>query len=102
MVKHLSSAQQLALLREQTKVTGLMHEAQVLQLKYWPLLVSPERTAVQLAWDTETMVVSYVFDLSACNEEDKDGLSPVARENLENWVKQLLGENWALKVTYKR
>lgn len=100
MIKHLSSGQQLALLREQTKRTGLMHEAQVLQLKYWPLVVGPDKVAVQLSWDTETMLVTYVLDLSIC--EDKDGLSPQARENLENWVKELLGKDWAVKVTYKR
>lgn len=100
MIKNLPTAHQLALLKDQTKRTGLMHEAQVVNLKWWGILLSPDGATVQVAWDTETSIMKYIIDLSKA--QDVDGLTPVARDALESWVKELLGENWALKVEYKR
>lgn len=45
---------QLAQLRDLTDKTGILHEAQVLQLKLWPYLAlrSPPAKSIQIVWDS--------------------------------------------------
>lgn len=91
-----SKEQQLALLREQTRLTGALHEAQVLQLKMWPLVAFDIAVASQFTWDPDKKVVTFTIDVLKA-KPTLDWWKPRV-EALNGWVQTLLGDEWCIEV----
>jgi hypothetical protein len=97
--------EQLMLLRAVTARTGILHEAQVRQLKLWPLLVFQESKSATCKPNVEKK--SIVFDVTNGPKPFKPGRNERRIEPreapvmLSNWVKQLLGEDWAVTINVK-
>lgn len=92
--------QQLQMLREQTRLTGGLHEAQVIHLKAWPLLLWQEAKSTSFTWDPDSR--SIIFDLN-----HRRGASSLKKDQkwwqqrvdvLTGWVQQLLGDEWMVRV----
>ena len=90
MEKPTSVSEQLILLKNITKLTGALHEAQLEQMKYWlyALIKDPIIFEIQIA--QEKQQVTYLIKSEA---DIKENLSC-----LNNWIKWLLGEEWEVKV----
>lgn len=86
---------QLAFLREQTRVTGILHDAQVFQLKMWILVVAQHAGDAEIGFDWTKKVVQ--FKLRSINGPAPANLQ-VGFENLDNWVKWLLGPEYKVIV----
>lgn len=92
-----SKEQQIQMLKEQTRLTGALHDAQVLQLKMWPLVVFDQALTSSFSWDPEKKNV--IFNITY----PKKGVQKLAfwKERvtvLNGWVQTLLGGEWAIQV----
>jgi hypothetical protein len=89
---------QLMKLKLVTQVTGALHEAQKLQLQYWPLIVLPhvKKTTFKFSFDNKELIFLI---------EDTHGRKPKdLRKRLKILVKMtkdLLGEEYTVKVLNK-
>lgn len=97
-----SQRQQLQMLREMTRMTGALHEAQVLQLKMWPLMLFPwvSIKGVEFTWSVEQKVVTYTLSTMPgrkANEKQLQERTGVLNE----WLHELLGDEWRVAVTIK-
>jgi hypothetical protein len=90
-----NTLEQLMLLRGMTQTTGALHDAQVLQLKYWPKLVAGD-CALESRVDTFKKVVIYAFKTSLFKRLPKN--FDVACHNLSKWTQVLLGSEWSVNV----
>lgn len=84
--QEVSIKEQLMLLKGATIRTGAIHEAQVLQLKMWPLLF-PNVTTAEVSIDPEKKIVFFKCDSKGLRASKKMRL---IAENIDSWVKQLL------------
>jgi hypothetical protein len=91
-----SVKEQLARLRLMTQMTGGIHEAQLHQLKLWPLVLFPCETH-QLGHDSETRIVTCVIVPSGELPEDMEKRF----KTFETWVHELLGDDWLLILKSK-
>lgn len=86
--------EQLLLLKNLTKKTGMLHEAQLAQLKAWPLALT-HAYKCQIVFDYESKNLTYI--LSELNgRKPKDFLKRMAM--LSKWTKQLLGDEYLVTV----
>jgi hypothetical protein len=92
-----SVMQQLQMLKEQTRLTGGLHEAQVLQLKAWPLVVFNVKRGKDAAftWDPDKHIVA--FSITGSEKHDQ-GWWQKRTNILGLWVKNLLGNDWKTNV----
>jgi hypothetical protein len=90
--------QQLQLLKEQTRLTGGLHEAQVLQLKLWPLVVFDTAISSSFTWDPDKKTVSFKIIHPATKAKKKPGLAWWKERVmvLNRWVQALLGDEWMI------
>jgi len=89
--------EQLLLLRAFTKTTGMLHDAQVLQLKMWPRVLFQRSTASQIRVDVAKAHLS--FDIAVAGGKPIKGvLEPDAPKLLHDWVKSLLGPEWSVSI----
>lgn len=93
---------QLQLLREQTRLTGGLHEAQVLNLKMWPLVLFQEATSSEFTWDPDKKIVSFRVKLKKAAKIGKAKSAEYKQrvEVLNGWVGQLLGAPWYISVKF--
>lgn len=85
--------EQLGLLRELTKTTGVLHEAQVQQIRYWPVLLFEAKSAAEIS--TQTNTIHYKIMPTKTKKKIKwDKPSSLLAE----WTKALLGEDWTVLV----
>ncbi len=96
-------AEQLLALRDLTKRTGALHEAQVLQLKLWPRIVFQASTSAKFDVNIEKFQVTFnITNGKLPKLPSKQVISPaVARQTLNEWVKFLLGPEWAVVMKVK-
>jgi hypothetical protein len=86
--------EQLMLLRETFKRTGLLHEAQVLQLKYAPLIMT-HATKAEFSLDFENKTLIYkLLEYKGKRPIDLDKRC----ELLVRYTKQLLGDDFVVFV----
>jgi hypothetical protein len=90
---------QLMQLRALTRMTGAIHEAQALQLKYWPLIALPHATRSEVSFEvteknTRTVFIDVVTDPKV--KPPKNLSRRLAL--LETNVKWLLGNDWRVLV----
>lgn len=91
--------QQLLLLREQTRRMGVLHEAQVLQLKMWPRAFFVKSTsATQVAVDIEKKRL--VFTVVVGKGKTPEGaMGPsAAADRLAESAHWLLGAEWDVDI----
>jgi hypothetical protein len=87
--------EQLLLLRDMTARMGVLHEAQILQLKMWPLFLFDNLKKCEEHVNIENRVIEYHF-LQTKGKYPKD---KEARLNaLMDWTKWLLGHDWMIRV----
>lgn len=82
------------MLREQTRLTGALHEAQVLQLKMWPMVVFDTASASRFTWDPEGKVVTFTVTI----KNQKLAWWKQRVTILNEWVQTLLGKDWVIRV----
>jgi hypothetical protein len=91
--------QQLALLREQTRLTGGLHHAQVTQLKMWPMVAFDIAVGSSFTWDPKTKVVTFKLDLPKKPQSRSQAWWKTRVDAVQSWVHELLGDEWQIKVT---
>lgn len=91
----LTTKEQLIMLRDLTNRTGVLHEAQVMQLKYWFFMLYPEVSKFEIIFDPEQSVLIYKV-LSVKKEEDYRNNSNF--NQLNEYIKFLLGARYILRV----
>ncbi len=78
-----------------TETTGILHDAQVLQLKVWPRLAMPHATSVQIGWSASKRTVEFTAKLG----KDKAPKDLVKRlKGLDDSVKGMLGRDVTVVV----
>lgn len=86
--------QQLMLLRETTRTTGVLFGAQVDQVKAWAWGCAPNVRSYQIFFEPERWRVRFALELEAASERSVAVLNGVARS-----VRWLLGDGWDVEVT---
>lgn len=90
-----SLEQQLLMLRDLTARTGALHEAQVLQLKWWPLTLFTHSKKCEAQVNVEGKEVTYVI-VQTKGKPPKD--IKKRYEALNEWTKWLLGNEWVVRI----
>jgi hypothetical protein len=85
---------QLMMLRGLTKTTGMLHEAQVLQLKHWPRIAIPHSTYSEFGFSHEKHVVE--FRVKTKGKAPKD--LKLRLGGLAESVRDLLGPEYTVRV----
>ncbi len=90
--------EQLGFLRELFRDAGILHESQVLQLKYWGYLAVPEAVAkaITIRVDMDGKVVFY--DVTAVSSTDSPQDPGPRFQALTLAVRDLLGGLWNVRV----
>ena len=78
--------EQLQLLKGMTVRTGMIHEAQALQLKSWPMLI-PNVTKAEARVDTELQTVTFVCESKGLRPSKK---AKLMYQNIATWVRNIL------------
>jgi hypothetical protein len=89
--------EQLMLLRDLTEKSGALHEAQVLQLKLWPLTVFDtyaNGSEFQFSWEKHE--IDFYLTTSSKHKPPKDMDSRL--KILDTEVKNLLGDSYLVRV----
>jgi hypothetical protein len=84
---------QLLRLKDLTRRTGILQEAQVVQLEHWPYVlwdISEHETGV----DSDQRAITFVLAL----KKKPTTADKKAAKRLEAWVWSLLGDEWMTKV----
>jgi len=89
---------QLILLRSVTDLAGALHEAQVLQLKMWGLLVFQKvpKENIEINVNLEDKVVIYLVPTITKNIGNYNKIL----QGLEKNIQLMLGDNWQLVVKH--
>lgn len=97
--------EQLMVLRAMTETTGVLHEAQILQLRYWPLAAFPHVSSVTIAYDTGRNhdgedSGKRVMEFRVKVDPKKRAPKNIKKrfEVLDQSVKDLLGPTWTVRV----
>ena len=90
-----SQEEQLLLLRDMTSRLGVLHDAQVLQLRMWPLVLFSNLKKCEEHVNIEGKVVEFHF-LQTKGKYPKD--MKARFEAMADWTKWLLGHDWVVRV----
>lgn len=90
-----SQEEQLLMLKDLTARMGVLHEAQVFQLKMWPLVLFTHARKCEERVNIDGKEIDFVIlQTKGKVPEDME-----ARMNaLVDWTKWLLGDDWMVKV----
>lgn len=88
----------LARLRDLTRITGAIYEAQMVQLKHWPLVLFPcQQHSIEP--DNEERTLTIVMRLN-----DKLPPEPELKlriKTFQQWCWALLGDDWSIRLRYR-
>lgn len=87
--------EQLGQLKLLTMRLGVLHEAQIKQLKIWPRVFFQNSNKSQFSVDIEKK--SIVFDVWQNSSKD-NALEKKAPEILDQNTKELLGDDWSVRI----
>lgn len=90
-----SHEEQLILLREWTAKMGVLHDAQVLQIKMWPLTLFTHAKKCEEQVNIEGKELNYVI-VQTKGAAPKD--IKKRYEALIDWTKWLLGKDWTVRI----
>lgn len=86
--------EQLMTLREMTSKTGLLHDAQVFQLKMYPLaLTNATKAEVHYDYDKKSVIFIITETKGRVPKEINKRLSLIS-----DWTQTLLGEEYSVKI----
>jgi hypothetical protein len=86
---------QLILLRDLTARMGVIHEAQQLQLKMWPIVLFTHGQKFEERVDVNGKEVDFIIlQTKGKKPDDMDKRF----EHLNDWTKWLLGDDWLIRV----
>lgn len=86
--------EQFAVLREQTRITGALHEAQVMQLKVWPLALFDATKDSGFTWEPVARVVTF---MPVMKKRSESWMKPRLK-TIFKWTQDLLGGEWQVVV----
>lgn len=86
--------EQLMILRGMTKATGALHEAQVLQLKMYPMVMLSNSVSSEFTFDWENRSVEFKVQTKGKRDKDFDK----RMDCLDKSVKTLLGDEYLVVV----
>lgn len=81
------------ILKDMTRRMSVLHEAQVLQLKWYPMVIFQNATSVELTVDIEGKEIHFFVKTKQADLKDKK-----LCEQLDKYVKWLLGDDWFIRV----
>lgn len=87
---------QLRLLRDLVRSTGALHEAQVVQLKYWPRVAMPTSTSSEFSYHHDTRTLLFRVALSRWRRIPRD--QEARLRGLDRSVKDMLGADMSVRV----
>lgn len=90
----LTPTQQLMLLRDLTAKTGILHEAQVQQIKLWPFAICPNVGKSEAHVSVEKQTIEYHLT----PEKGQIKLNPKIMEKFMEGVSLLLGPEWRIQI----
>lgn len=93
--KKLTPTQQMLMLRDMTERLGVLHEAQVLQIKLMPHAVDPGLTKSEASVDVEGKSITYTWERPEWNP-DKGYLARL--RGLADAVELFFGPAWHIKI----
>lgn len=86
------------LLRDQTRRTQSLHEAQVIQMRMWPRVFFVRSTKSEFGVDFERKKILYRIEMGG-SKPDGPHLNPKqASDRLAECTQSLLGEDWEIEV----
>lgn len=89
--------QQLMVLRGMTQTTGILHDAQIFQLKMWSMVFSPHVQSCELRIGPEKREIEFHLKTKGKAPGDfKDRC-----QMLVQWVQNLLGPEWLVRIKAK-
>jgi hypothetical protein len=88
----------LARLRDLTRMTGAIYDAQMLQLKYWPLILFPA-SQHSIEYNNEERTLTIVMRLNAALPEGDD--LKLRIKTFQKWCWALLGDDWSVRLRYR-
>ena len=94
--KQVSTEMQLIGLRALFEQFGVLHELQILQLKYWPYSIDPNLTSSEAEVNMEDKVVSFTWVAEKPSKINPKYISRV--KELLKMVRFLLGDDWAIQI----
>lgn len=86
---------QLLMLKDLTRRMGVLHEAQVLQLKMWPMTLFTHAKKTEERVNLESKEIDY--DILQTKGKKPSDLKE-RFEALNEWTKWLLGDDWVVRV----
>lgn len=89
---------QFEMLREMTRSTGVLVEAQLRQLKLWPMVLFSECMTAESRVDFSKKTVSFLVSYPSGAEKLPFEVFKERNGYLGAWVQELLGEEWAVDV----
>lgn len=90
-----SQEEQLLLLRDITARLGVLHEAQVLQLKMWPLVLFGNVKKCEQHVNIEGKVIEYhILQTKGRYPNDKQARF----DAMADWTHWLLGSDWIVRI----
>jgi hypothetical protein len=90
-------AQQIGELKAMTARTGMLHEAQVFQLKVWPLIVFGERAKSQVEVKIQKSITYKIVTHKDDPPIEPDQVGFLANV-LAKWTKELMGDFYRVSV----
>jgi hypothetical protein len=85
---------QLLLLRDITRRMGVIHEAQQLQLKMWPIVLFTHAKKCETRVNVDAKEVDFVILQTKGAKPDMEQCFA----HLDDWTKWLLGPEWLVRV----
>ena len=95
--KPLTTKEQLMQLKAMTVRMGVIHEAQALQLKMWPLLIPDVSKAVSKV-DVETKSVIMTCETKKGKKFKKTDQIDLLCKNIEEWTRAILWEETVVSI----
>lgn len=86
--------QQLMRLRQTTELTGVLHEAQLFQMKMWCVVLFDKSSTVEVVNKSNDRTVTYIVRGITDNLKEK-------AVQVCDWTRTILGKEWVVKVKDK-
>lgn len=92
--------EQLMMMREMTRRTGIMHESQMLQLKIWPRVLFQDSSKAEVSIDMVERSMYFRIAVDGSKSTAANGRKSAA-ERLDSFVKAMMGDEWHVEVAVK-
>lgn len=86
--------QQLMRLRQATELVGVLHEAQLFQMKMWCRILFDKDSTVEVVNKPNDKCITYIVRGKTDNLHEKS-------KNVCDWTRTILGDRWMVQVKDK-